>query len=270
MENKFDVLEKAVREAGVLAQELQKKVHRGIKNDGTIVTEADLAVTKLLIETISQNFSESSIVTEETAYKPINPKSAYTFVFDPIDGTDVFSQGLGTWCVGLGILDRNHEPVGSYVYCPSFTYCSEPIFLRTDPDSDKVWLNGHLLEPFWEGQKDDGYQLTVGSGLFNEVDFRGEKLHYRTYGSSILHILTSLVFTPIFGCIDPPCYIWDIAPVHAACKKLGFEYEYIDGSSFSYDHSLMVERKKFRLPLVIGKKSFRDFAKDKWGHVYGK
>ena len=56
-------------------------------------------------------------MTEEAA-RPFDPNRRYTFTIDPIDGTDVYSQGMTGWCVSVGLQDRNLRPMAGIVYAP--------------------------------------------------------------------------------------------------------------------------------------------------------
>ena len=87
--DKFDRLEKEIRDAGQYAKQQQRLIHRYLKDDGSVLTETDLAVTDHIIKALRDIFvSDFNIVTEEIDLKEFNPDSKYTFVLDPIDGTD--------------------------------------------------------------------------------------------------------------------------------------------------------------------------------------
>ena len=67
-------------------------VERSYKQDGSVLTEIDRRVEDYLFGEISRLYPDANVVTEETA-RSFDPDRPYTFAVDPIDGTDVFSQG---------------------------------------------------------------------------------------------------------------------------------------------------------------------------------
>ncbi|HAF85345.1 MAG TPA: inositol monophosphatase, partial [Sphaerochaeta sp.] len=110
---KLDILAKAVEDAGLYAKERQREIHRAYKTDGSVITETDLSISKRILSVVSSLFPEANIISEETL-TTFSLEAPYTFVLDPIDGTDVYSQGLPSWAVALGVLDKDRKPVGAY------------------------------------------------------------------------------------------------------------------------------------------------------------
>ena len=84
---KLDILEEAIREAGKYAKEMQASVHRSYKEDGSVLTEVDLEISHRILSLIQSLFPECGIISEEE-YTERKDNAEYTFVLDPIDGTD--------------------------------------------------------------------------------------------------------------------------------------------------------------------------------------
>ncbi|MBO4394412.1 MAG: hypothetical protein J5800_08720, partial [Spirochaetales bacterium] len=97
----------AIRQCGEAARTNQSHIHRSFKDDGTILTETDLAVSDAVLTCLRKLYPDCNIITEEIDLKAFSNGARYTFVLDPIDGTDAYSQGLPAWCVALGILDKD-------------------------------------------------------------------------------------------------------------------------------------------------------------------
>lgn len=114
---RLDKLANAVEEAGLYAKKQQSKIHRSYKSDGSVITNTDLAISERILSVVSSLFPEANIISEETL-TPFDREAPYTFVLDPIDGTDVYSQGMPSWAVALGILDKKRKPVGAYISAP--------------------------------------------------------------------------------------------------------------------------------------------------------
>jgi len=84
----------------------------GINN---LVTEADHASEKAIIEAIRKTYPEHHILTEEQG--DLKTNSEFKWIIDPIDGTVNFSHGLPLCCVSIAI-EKNNEIVLGVVYNP--------------------------------------------------------------------------------------------------------------------------------------------------------
>jgi myo-inositol-1(or 4)-monophosphatase len=84
----------------------------GINN---LVTEADHAAEKAIIETIQRDYPDHFILSEETGEIPTS--SEYKWIIDPIDGTVNFANGIPLCCVSIG-LEKDGEMILGAVYNP--------------------------------------------------------------------------------------------------------------------------------------------------------
>ena len=83
-----------VIKAGKHAQEMQSQIsvyNRDLKKDGSPVTKADFWVEDFLCENIAKIAPDANLVTEERV-RHFDPLRDFTFIIDPIDGTDSFRQ----------------------------------------------------------------------------------------------------------------------------------------------------------------------------------
>lgn len=78
-----------------------------------IVTNADLASQKSIIEFISKEYPEHKILAEES--EDCVDTSGYLWVIDPIDGTSAFASGLPTYSVSIALL-YNRQPIVGAIY----------------------------------------------------------------------------------------------------------------------------------------------------------
>lgn len=85
----------------------------GINN---LVTEADHAADKAILEVIKSAFPEHGIVSEESKEKVST--SDYKWIIDPIDGTVNFANGIPICCVSIGLEYRGEMFMGA-VYNPN-------------------------------------------------------------------------------------------------------------------------------------------------------
>lgn len=69
------------------------------KGDIDLVTEADLASEKVVVETIRAKFPEHSILAEESGES--RGDTRFQWIIDPLDGTTNFSHGLDLFAVSI-------------------------------------------------------------------------------------------------------------------------------------------------------------------------
>lgn len=95
-------------EAGALIHDFFKKgVATEYKGDVDLVTEADRASEKLIVERLHSVFPEHGIYGEEGTRQRLS--SEYRWYIDPLDGTTNFAHGFPVFCVSMGL---EHRPAG--------------------------------------------------------------------------------------------------------------------------------------------------------------
>ncbi|CAN5789619.1 inositol monophosphatase family protein [soil metagenome] len=85
----------------------------GINN---LVTEADHAAEKAIIDVIQATYPDHFILSEETG--EIRSSSEYKWIIDPIDGTVNFANGIPICCVSIG-LEKDGKMIMGTVYNPN-------------------------------------------------------------------------------------------------------------------------------------------------------
>jgi len=110
------VASEIAREAGqILGQHYERNVPVEYKGDFDLVTAADRASEKLVVERLRSRFPSHSIVAEEGG--GIEQNSAYVWHVDPLDGTTNFAHGFPAFAVSLGLV-RDGDPIAGVVYDP--------------------------------------------------------------------------------------------------------------------------------------------------------
>lgn len=82
---------------------------------GDFQTKADLESEKAILSILKKNFSKYNIHSEENG--KIDNDSDYTFVVDPLDGTNNFVLGVPTFSVSVGLFYKD-EAIAGVVYQP--------------------------------------------------------------------------------------------------------------------------------------------------------
>ncbi len=253
---KLNILADEVRACGVYARQVQQNIHRDYKSDGTVITETDLEVSRRILDLVGRLFPDANIISEETL-TPWRDDAPCTFVLDPIDGTDVYSQGLPSWAVALGILDSTRTPVGAMIDAPRWGVGCDELFVRLDPGAEHTLVNGRPL--VLRGDKDTPTQVTMGTSGQQHVDFSRFHGKVRTFGSSIIHLLAPVIYPHFEACVNQPCYVWDVASAHAVLLHEGMLMEYVDGSPFVYDDDFVLNRRQFKMPVYAGTRGCIDY-----------
>ena len=251
---KLDVLASEVRNAGAFARSRQADVRRTYKKDGSVLTEVDMVISHSLVGRIHDLFPGAAVISEEED-TDASRDAEWTFILDPVDGTDVYSQGLPSFAVSLGVLDSERRPVGAYIAAPRFGIATEEMMVRLDPGKRPL-LNGR--EIVLSAGKDRIEEITMSSKAFRYLDFSRYTGKIRVLGSSILHLIAPAVFSSIQGCITLSCYVWDMVSSHAVIRSLGMDAVFSDGSPVEYDDAFLIEKKALKAPLYAGSREARE------------
>ncbi|MGF1621188.1 MAG: 3'(2'),5'-bisphosphate nucleotidase CysQ [Rhodomicrobiaceae bacterium] len=103
----------AVQAAGELAlHHFKRGVQAATKIDNTPVTEADLAVDKLLHDRLRLARSGYGWLSEETADNAERLDARRVWIIDPIDGTRAFIAGRPDWVISAGLVEDGEPLLG--------------------------------------------------------------------------------------------------------------------------------------------------------------
>jgi len=104
------------REAGaLLATYFERRIGYETKGEFDLVTEADRASEKLVVERLRNHFPSHAVVAEEGGGH--KSSSEYTWYVDPLDGTTNFAHSFPAFNVTLG-LARAGEMIAGVVFDP--------------------------------------------------------------------------------------------------------------------------------------------------------
>lgn len=108
------------REAGqILLEKYGRKINISKKGDINLVTEADLASEKLIIERIKTYYPKHSILAEESGEAVIiGGENKFKWIIDPLDGTTNFAHGYPAFCVNIA-LEHEGEIVVAVTFDPT-------------------------------------------------------------------------------------------------------------------------------------------------------
>ena len=110
----------AARDAGrILSERYGRAIQITNKGDIDLVTEADLAAERLIVERIKSHFPRHSILAEEAGEveSASGAASDYKWIIDPLDGTTNYAHGYPFFCVSIA-LERAGKVIVGVVYDP--------------------------------------------------------------------------------------------------------------------------------------------------------
>lgn len=103
------------REAGqILLEKFGRKIQISKKGGINLVTEADLASEKLIIEKIRSHYPKHTVLAEESGESSavIDGETTWKWIIDPLDGTTNYAHGYPCFCVTLAVEHQGEIVVG--------------------------------------------------------------------------------------------------------------------------------------------------------------
>lgn len=108
-------IETSLAAGNLLRYHYERRVGFELKSEFDLVTEADRASEKLVIERLRGYFPDHSIQAEEGGGSEISAE--YRWYVDPLDGTTNFAHGYPAWSVTMA-LEKAGELIAGVVYDP--------------------------------------------------------------------------------------------------------------------------------------------------------
>lgn len=194
------------------------------KADGSRVTETDHAISNAILGKLAETFPEDQGFSEELmAGDPITATSRFSWVLDPIDGTNNFAAGLAQCAISLALLEQG-EPIYGVIYD-----ASRRCLMHGGPDFG-----------MWDGEqstqvRDSGLTRSSAVGFHSPHEAEkyaghGEAIvsrcKVRAMGSSALH-LAYVAAGLLDGVVDHNVKLWDIAAAIPMVRAAGGEVRFL-------------------------------------------
>lgn len=223
----------AAHDAGALAMDYfrpgaQTAAQVHYKDGGSPVTEADLAVDRMLKDRLSAFDPSIGWLSEETEDDPTRLEKTLVWVVDPIDGTRSFAQGRTDWGVAIGLLAEG-KPVLGVLHIPAEgkTYAAR--------QGGGATLNGVAIR-VTEQSEIRGARLAGQQAMLDDIErgvggiIRLPKIHSLAY--RLAHVADGRADG---GLSSKNPHDWDLAAVHAVLAEAGGVLKQIDGSDLHYN-----------------------------------
>lgn len=196
------------------------------KYDGTRVTAVDLAISEGIFRDLGAQFPADQYFSEELADTdaPIPVRARFSWVLDPIDGTNNFAIGIAHCAIGLALCE-NGEPIYGVVYDlsrrtlihggPGFgAFDGEQAARVNSAAPTRETLIG-FHSPF------NKTLVPMACGILSNFKIRG-------LGSATLH-LAYVATGRLDGCVDFNVKIWDLAAAIPLVRAAGGEVHFLNG-----------------------------------------
>lgn len=199
------------------------------KEDDTRVTFADFAISEKLFAALRRDFAGDDFCSEEASPldEVLELEAPFTWVVDPIDGTNNYALGFPVCAISLALLHEG-EPVYGFIYDHSTGALLEggPGFgvLR----NQKTVNRGRMAA---DAQTMLGLHFPIDVELLDRLKPLLAKYRVRCLGSGALtaaYVATGY----LTGVVDFRVKVWDIAAAYALCLGAGLTFEFLGASPF--------------------------------------
>ncbi len=212
------------RAAGALTRQwFQKRdLSYELKDDGSEVSEADLAAEQFLRDELAKRFSDDFVMGEEFGGK-VAPNGR-TWIVDPIDGTRGFVRGVPLYATLLALVDE-HGPLIGVIDLPVLEQTlSAGRGIGCWLDDHRCHVSSHTgLRGALVNTSDFA---TFSGGQFTRLRDAGAML--RTWGDAYGYFMVATGAAEVM--IDPICEIWDLAPVSVITAEAGGAFSDLAGN----------------------------------------
>ena len=224
------------REAGqVLLEKFGRKINISMKGDINLVTEADLASEKLIIEKIRSHYPKHSILAEESgeSIAILDGDKRWKWIIDPLDGTTNYAHGYPCFCVTIAL-----EHDGEIVVGATFDPTRDEMFSAEKGAGAN--LNNRRIRVSDAEKLGDALLVTGFPYNFKErIDFAGHFTEFLLRSRGIRRDGSAAIDMAYVACgrfdgfWEEGLNAWDVAAGKLLIEEAGGKITYYDGSPFS-------------------------------------
>ena len=199
------------------------------KDNKSLVSQADLAVNKIIVNTIKKAFPNHNIMTEESKFDDQN--SDFTWIIDPIDGTHNFVRNIPICGISVALKYKKDIVLG-HIIMPAMN-------INAIAQKGKgAFVNGKRIKVSAKKELDNCvvvYELSYNKRhekIENLKSFSGKPIDLRNFGAAIYHLLlvaTGKADAFVIFSTNP----WDVAAGFVLVEEAGGKISGIRGKSYS-------------------------------------
>jgi myo-inositol-1(or 4)-monophosphatase len=199
------------------------------KADDTRVTFADFAISEKLFAELRRDFAGDNFCSEEASPldEVLDLEAAFTWVIDPIDGTNNYALGFPLCAISLALLYEG-TPIYGFIY----DYSTQALFeggpgFGLQRNQKKVNRDRMAAD----AQTMLGLHFPMDLELLDRLKPLLAKYRVRCLGSGAL-TATYVATGYLTGVVDFRVKVWDIAAAYALCLAAGVDFEFVGESPF--------------------------------------
>lgn len=218
----LEVATEATKQAGeILLAHFHRKKEIKEKSKSNLVTEVDILSEKTIAKLLTNEYPACNILSEELA--PSTPLTGYTWVVDPLAGTNNYAFGIPFFCINIALvkdkdilLGITFDPLRGELF---WAEKGKGAYLNDSPIhvSERTSLQTSLLS------FDPGYNEIQGKKLLSTITRLWPEVHsLRSMGSSsvaLAYVACGRVDLYVRSDLQP----WDIASGILLVKEAGGE-----------------------------------------------
>jgi myo-inositol-1(or 4)-monophosphatase len=227
------------RDAGrILSDRFGRAIQISNKGDIDLVTEADLAAERFIIEQIKSYHPRHAILAEEADASGVKHEGdgAWKWIIDPLDGTTNYAHGYPCFCVSIA-LEHKGQVVLGVIYDPT----RDELFAAERGEG--ATLNGRRIRV---SETEDLNRAMLCTGF--PYDVRGREDFIRHFSNFIMHgqavrrdgsaalDLAAVACGRFDGFWEEGLRPWDVAAGVLLVEEAGGRVSYYDGSPFNIYH----------------------------------
>lgn len=242
-----EFLERVLKTAAEMANASFGKVLGTVKegDNSQVLTEADIAIGKFLIEEVEKEYPTHNIIDEEAGV--IDKNSEYTWVIDPIDGTSNFAQSVPLYGIMIGLLQQS-TPIAGGIALPAFSeiyiaekgrgaFCNSK---RIRVASETRLLSTLVAYPM-DGHPDNPEFTREEGRLLAEIALRVRSMR----ASNSVFDLMMLAKGNYGAYLHRSSKVWDNVAPHIVLKEAGALYTDFWGKPMDYSNALRKSKENY-------------------------
>ncbi len=201
------------------------------KGPGDFVSNTDLKVEEILIESLTEDRPDYAVISEEKGSIPSKNNSPFTWVIDPIDGTTNFIHAISFFAISIA-LKHYDDIVATVLYNPVlnelyFAEKGQGAFLMNSAGNKRLRVSSRF-------RLSEAMMCFAGvnnqQGLDIMQKFLGKVVGIRSRGAVTLE-LASVAAGQTDGFVLRGTNLWDVASGYLLIKEAGGKIMTFDGKT---------------------------------------
>ncbi|MDE6738542.1 MAG: 3'(2'),5'-bisphosphate nucleotidase CysQ [Lachnospiraceae bacterium] len=233
-EKELEVSKKAAIEAGkeIMKVYNSEEINIEYKDDKSPLTEADRRANRVIVDMLSEEFSNYAILSEEEKDNRERRQNDYCFVVDPLDGTKEFIKRNGQFTVNIALAYKGKSVMG-VIYVP----VTEELYWAAKGNGAFLTLHGKTERIHVSDRTKDIRVVMSSSHGCAEMDNLIQKnnlVNHVKIGSSLKGCIIAKGEAEIYYRFNPTME-WDTAAMQCIVEEAGAIFKQMDDSEMRYN-----------------------------------